>query len=337
MPCAWSAGCLRHVNMDREEEKRMMSKATHKQIRQQNWKIMKRRWQMYLFLVIPLIWLIIFKYVPMAGVQIAFRNYKIKYGIWDSPWVGLKNFKKFFQSYQFERVLWNTIKISIYSLAANFPLPIILALCLNALLNMKYKKFAQTLLYIPHFISTVVMVGMILQIFNIRVGLYGNIARLITGSTPTDILGSATTFPHLYVWSGVWQGMGWGSIIYIAALSNVDPALHEAAQIDGASRFQRCIHIDFPTILPTATILLIMNMGSVMGVGFEKVYLMQNPLNLRSSEVISTYVYKVSMAAGGGNDFSYGTAIGLFNSVVNLMLLIIVNAISRKVGETSLW
>lgn len=290
-----------------------------------------------LMLLPVIVYFIIFKYIPMSGLAMAFKDFQIAKGIWDSPWVGLKNFKKFFQSYQFERVLWNTIKISIYSLAANFPLPIILALCLNALLNMKYKKFAQTLLYIPHFISTVVMVGMILQIFNIRVGLYGNIARLITGSTPTDILGSATTFPHLYVWSGVWQGMGWGSIIYIAALSNVDPALHEAAQIDGASRFQRCIHIDFPTILPTATILLIMNMGSVMGVGFEKVYLMQNPLNLRSSEVISTYVYKVSMAAGGGNDFSYGTAIGLFNSVVNLMLLIIVNAISRKVGETSLW
>lgn len=300
-------------------------------------KMMKRRWQMYLFLLIPLVWLIVFKYFPMVGIQIAFRDYKIRYGIWGSEWVGLEQFAKFFKSYQFERVLSNTIRLSLYGLIAGFPLPILLALCLNAVLNLKYKKFAQTLLYIPHFVSTVVLVGMVLQIFNIRVGLYGYFGRLFTGVTPQDLLGTASAFPHIYVWSGVWQSMGWSSIIYIAALSSVDAELHEAAQIDGASRFQRCIHIDFPSILPTATILLIMNTGNVLSVGFEKTYLLQNPLNLRASEVISTYVYKVSMVAGGSNDFSYGTAIDLFNSVVNMSLLVCVNMISRKVGETSLW
>lgn len=314
-----------------------MKDALSKSIRHQSLKMMKRRWQMYIFLLIPLVWLVVFKYLPMVGVQIAFRNYKIKYGIWNSEWVGLYQFQKFFQSYQFERVLTNTIRLSLYGLIAGFPLPILLALCLNAIMNLKYKKFAQTLLYIPHFVSTVVLVGMILQIFNIRVGLYGYFGRLFTGVTPKDLLGTAAAFPHIYVWSGVWQSMGWSSIIYIAALSSVDAELHEAAQIDGASRFQRCIHIDFPSILPTATILLIMNTGHVLSVGFEKTYLLQNPLNLKTSEVISTYVYKVSMVAGGSNDFSYATAIDLFNSIINMSLLICVNMISRKVGETSLW
>lgn len=292
---------------------------------------------MYMFLLIPLIWLVVFKYVPMAGIQIAFRNYKIKYGIWDSEWVGLWQFQKFFESYQFQRVLVNTVKLSLYGLIAGFPLPILLALCLNAVLHLRFKKIAQTLLYVPHFVSTVVLVGMVLQIFNIRVGLYGYFGRLFTGVTPDDILGKAAAFPHLYVWSGVWQSMGWSSIIYIAALSGVDTELHEAAQIDGASRFMRCVHIDFPSILPTATILLIMNTGNMLSIGFEKTYLMQNPLNLQSSEIISTYVYKVSMVAGGSNDFSFGAAIDLFNAVVNMTLLVTVNMLSKKLSETSLW
>lgn len=296
----------------------------------------KRRWQLFLFLLIPVIWVIIFNYVPMFGVQIAFRKYKIRDGIFGSKWVGLANFRKFFKSYQFERVLINTIRVSFYSLIAGFPLPIVLALCMNTLLNQHYKKFVQTVTYIPHFISTVVLVGMILQVFNSNTGLYGQLGWIFTGHRPTDILSQASVFPHMYVWSGVWQGMGWGSIIYMAALSSVDASLHEAAEIDGASRFQRCIYIDLPCIMPTATILLIMNAGNIMSVGFEKVYLMQNSLNLQTSEVISTYMYKVSLTAQG-NDFSYGTAIGLFNSVVNLTLLAVVNFISKRVTETSLW
>lgn len=300
-------------------------------------KLIRRHWQMYLLLLIPVIWLIVFKYLPMTGIQIAFKNFKIADGIWGSSWVGLKHFKKFFGSYQFSRVLGNTLYLSFYSLLAGFPLPIILALALNCVRNMRYKKFVQTLVYVPHFISTVVLVGMLLQMFNVHIGLYGHIARALTGKTPTDILGKASTFPHMYVWSGVWQNMGWPSIIYLAALSNVDTDLHEAAQIDGASRFQRCIHIDFPCIIPTTIIMLIMNTGNILSIGFEKVYLLQNSLNLRTSEVISTYVYKVSMVAGGSYDFSYGAAIDLFNSIVNMLLLVIVNTISSRVGETSLW
>ena len=296
----------------------------------------RRRWQLFLFLLIPVIWVIIFNYIPMVGVQIAFRKYKIRDGIWGSEWVGLANFVKFFSSYQFERVLMNTVRVSFYSLIAGFPLPIVLALCMNALRNQRYKKFIQTLTSIPHFISTVVLVGMIMQIFNSSTGLYGRLGWLLYGQRPNDILSQAWVFPHLYVWSGVWQGMGWSSIIYMAALSSVDSSLHEAAEIDGASRFQRCIYIDFPSILPTATILLIMNAGNIMSVGFEKVYLMQNSLNLATSEVISTYVYKVSLTASG-SDFSYGTAIGLFNSLVNMTLLVLVNFISKRVTETSLW
>lgn len=314
-----------------------MVKTARRAYKRHQRKMMRRRWQMYLLLLIPMAWLLVFRYYPMFGIQIAFRDYKIADGIWNSKWVGLENFRQFFTSYQFSRVLVNTLRISIYSLLASFPLPIILALCLNAVKNLHYKKFVQTLMYIPHFISTVVLVSMIMQMFNIRIGLYGYLGRLLTGQAPNDLLGQASSFPHLYVWSGVWQNTGWSSIIYLAALSGVDPALHEAAQIDGASRFQRCLHVDLPTIIPTSTILLIMNAGSIMSVGFEKVYLLQNPLNLRTSEIISTYVYKVSMVAGGSYDFSYGTAIDLFNSLVNLTLLVSVNAISSRVSETSLW
>lgn len=296
---------------------------------------LRKYYQLYLFLLIPLLWLIIFHYTPMSFVQVAFRRFKIRDGIWGSEWVGLYHFEKFFSSYQFGRVLKNTLTLSLYSLAAGFPLPILLAVCLNALRGARFKRFVQTVTYIPHFISTVVLVGMVIQFLNPRIGLYGTLAQWLTGTQPRDILGSAQAFSHIYVWSDIWQNMGWSSIIYMAALSSVDAELHEAAEIDGASRLKRCLYIDFPSILPTAVILLIMSVGNVMSVGFEKAYLMQNQLNLSASEVISTYVYKVSIA--NGNDFSYGTAIGLFNSMVNLVLLFSVNAISRKVTSSSLW
>ena len=272
----------------------------------------------------------------MLGIQIAFRKFNAVDGIWGSPWVGLEYFNKFFSSYQFPRVLGNTLRLSIYSLAAGFPIPVILALLINAMRSAKLKKFVQTVTYIPHFISTVVLVGMILQIANTRIGLYGIAWRSVFGTEAPDILGSPKAFPHLYVWSGIWQNAGWNTIVYIAALASVDPGLCEAAEIDGASRFQRLVHIDFPSLVPLATIMLIMNAGHIMSIGFEKVYLMQNSLNRRSSEVISTYVYQVGLGTGR-TDFSYATAIGLFNSVINLTLLIIVNTISRKVGANSLW
>ena len=291
--------------------------------------------QLYLFLLLPLVYLIIFSYIPMAGVQIAFRKYTIRGGIWDSPWIGLKNFSRFFNSYMFERVLVNTLTLSFYGLLAGFPLPILFALCLNVMRNQRFKKAVQLVTYAPHFISTTVLVGMMMALLNPRSGLYGTLCFALTGSYPVDLFSSADAFKHLYVWSDVWQSLGWNAIIYIAALSGVDMELHEAAQIDGASRFQRMIHIDLMSILPTASIMLILSAGNIMSVGFEKVYLMQNDINLRASEIISTYVYKVGLT--GTTDFSYSTAIGLFNSEVNMLILLLVNGVTRRLSSTSLF
>ena len=295
-----------------------------------------RAWQLYLMLLLPLIYLILFKYVPMLGLQIAFKEYSAKGGIWGSPWVGLKYFSKFFGDYNFTRILVNTLRISVYSLVVEFFVPIFLALSINCIKNQAFKKTIQTITYIPHFISVVVLVGIMIQMLNPIIGLYGHAMTALTGSRPADILGIPEAFPHLYVWSSVWQNAGWNSIIYIAALANCDQDLHEAAQIDGATRFQRVLYVDIPAILPTAIILLILNCGKVMGIGFEKVFLMQNSLNLSYSEVISTYVYKQAFGTGMTN-FSYSTTIGLFNSVINFVLITIVNKISGKISETSLW
>ena len=295
-----------------------------------------KHWQLYLFLVIPIVLVFIFNYIPMAGIQLAFKKYNMNLGIMGSPWIGFDNFKKFFRNYQFWRLLKNTLTLSLYGMLAGFPIPIMLALLLNSMNNLKYKKFIQTVTYMPHFISTVVMVGLIIQVFNPRIGLYGIIYSAVTGNNAPDVLGSASAFPHIYVLSGVWQSMGWNSIIYMAALAGVDAELHEAAQIDGASKFQRILHIDLPSILPTAIMLLILNAGSIMNIGFEKAFLMQNNLNLRSSEVISTYVYKMGLESATG-DYGYATAIGLFNSVINFILIVSVNAVSKKVTEQSLW
>lgn len=291
--------------------------------------------QLYLLLALPLIYLIIFAYIPMAGVQIAFKNYTFKGGIWGSEWVGFKHFIKFLSHYQFIPILMNTLRISVYSLIVSTFLPIFLALALNCLNNVGLKKTIQTLTYLPHFISVVVLIGMLTQMLNPIIGIYGNIVRSITGERATDLLGVASAFPHLYVWSGAWQNTGFNSIIYIAALAGSDQDLHEAAQIDGATRLQRVRYIDIPCIIPTAIILLILNAGKIMSVGFEKVYLLQNSLNVTHSEVISTYVYK--QAFGTGTNFSYSTAIGLFNSVINLILIMTVNKISKKVSDSSLW
>lgn len=297
----------------------------------------RQHWQLYVFLLLPVTYIIIFCYVPMGGLVIAFEDYKVRRGIWGSDWVGLSNFIKFFNSFQFVRVLKNTLILSAYSILAGFPIPIIFALMINCMRDGKLKKTIQTIVTLPHFISTAVMVGIILQLFNSHTGLYGIIGKFLTGDSPSNLLGSAAAFRHLYVWTDVWQGFGWGSIIYTAALSGVDPTYHEAAQLDGATRFQRIVHVDFPAILPTVVIMLILRMGSVMSIGFEKVYLMQNSLNLETSQIISTYVYEVSLASNGLSDFSYATAIGMFNSVINLIIISSVNWIAGKVGETSLW
>ena len=298
----------------------------------------KRDWQLHLLLLIPSIWLIIFKYWPLYGLQIAFRNYKAKKGIWGSEWVGLKWFKKFLTNYKFLGIMKNTLIISLYSMITHFVLAVFLALIVNAIRNEKFKKFTQTVIYLPHFISLVILVAMMNQIFNPVSGLYGTLFRLFGGEGyPKDFRALASTFRNLYVWSGVWQQLGWETIIYVAALSGVSKDLHEAAMIDGASRWKRVLHVDFPTLLPTACIMLIMKAGSIMSVGYEKIYLMQSQLNLSTSEVISTYVYKT--AIGTGMDFSYGAAIGLFNSVIDVILLIIVNKITNYLssGENGLF
>ena len=300
-------------------------------------KDVRRDWQLYAFLLVPVLYIVIFAYVPMAGLTIAFRSYSARLGIWGSKWVGLENIIKFFTSQYFGRTVANTILLSAYSLVCSFPIPVIFALMINCLRSQRMKNVCQTIVMMPHFISIVVLVGMLFQFFNARTGLYGNIFYALFGSYQSDPFGNAENFRHFYIWSGVWQGFGWGSIIYVAALSAVDPNLHEAATIDGASRFQRVLHIDFPTILPTIVIMLILNTGSIMSIGFEKVYLMQNPLNLSTSEVISTYVYKVGLSSEGSVDFSYSTAIGLFNSIVNMIFIVVVNAIAGRVSENSLW
>ena len=294
------------------------------------------RWQLYLFLLLPIIHLLIFSYYPMLGAQIAFRRYDLILGMWDSPWVGLDQFRRFFSMPNFGQILYNTIFLSVYGLIVGFPLPILLALMLNAFPFLRIKKYFQTLSYMPHFISIAVVVGMMMQLFSPRVGGIGNIYFMITGDLMPNLFARADNFPHLFVWSTIWQGIGFSSIIYIAALSSVDPELHEAAQIDGASRFKRVLYIDFPSIRPTVVIMLILAIGGIMNVGFERAFLMQNPLNLSRSEVIATYVYKVGLVLGVG-DFSFATAIGLFNSAINFTMLIIVNFIAGRIGESRLW
>lgn len=297
----------------------------------------RRDWQLHLLMLPPIIYMLIFHYVPMYGAQIAFRSYRAGDGILGSEWVGLKWFQKFLTNYNFKQIFRNTVILSLYGIIVGFVLAVAVALLMNTVRNERFKKFTQTIIYIPHFISVVVVVSMINQIFSPVSGLYGTLYRLLGGSGyPYDFRSMAGSFRHLYVWSGVWQNLGWDTIIYIAALSSVSQDHHEAAMIDGANRWQRLIHVDLPAILPTACIMLILQCGSVMSVGFEKVYLMQGKLNLTTAEVISTYVYKVAM--GSGSDFSYASAIGLFNSVINCIILILVNQFSKRAtsGDVSL-
>jgi putative aldouronate transport system permease protein len=296
---------------------------------------MRKSWQLYLLSLLPLIYLIVFRYVPMLGAQIAFKNYNVVNGIWASPWVGFAHFQRFITSHMFARVITNTLSISLYHLIAGFPIPIILALSLNYLGSRRYKKTVQMVTYAPFFISTVVLVGMLLQLLNTHHGIVNNLI-VRAGGQRVDFLGNPNMFYSVYVWSGIWQTYGYSSIIYMAALSGIDPELHEAAIVDGAVITQRIVHIDLPGIMPTAIILLILSTGLVMEIGFEKAYLMQNPLNLRVSEVIDTYVYKIGLT-GAIPQFSYASAIGLFKSVVGLLLLVAVNKIAKHTSESSLW
>ena len=283
----------------------------------------------------PVAYLILFKYVPMYGIIIAFKNFVASKGIWGSEWVGFKQFERFFHSYEFWRLMKNTLFLSAYSLVAGLPFPILLALGLNYANNRMFKKSVQMITYAPHFISIVVMVGIILELLEPRHGLINNMIRAL-GFDTINFMNMPAYFKSIYVWSGIWQSVGFNCIIFLAALSAIDPSLHEAAVVDGASIWRRMWHIDVPGIMPVAIILLILNTGHILDSGFEKVLLMQNPLNLRTSEVIDTYVYKVGLVSQAMN-YSYSTAIGLFKSVIGLTLLVSVNKIAQKTKQSSLW
>lgn len=294
---------------------------------------LKRRWQLYLMLLLPLFYVAVFCYVPMGGIAIAFKDFSFRKGIMGSDWVGIKYFVQFFTSPDMVRILKNTLILSFYQLLITFPLPIILALALHIIGGTKFKKFMQSLTYAPYFISTVVLVGIVLQCLHLNVGIVNNAMELL-GMDRVDFMGKASYFRHIFVWSSAWQTTGYSAIIYIAALGNVDQSLVEASLIDGANRFQRIRIVEIPALKPIITIQLILAVGSIMSLGFDKVILMQNDLNLPVSEIISTYVYKRGLR---DMQYSFATAVGLFNSIVNFILLFTANKLSKKFGETSLW
>ena len=299
------------------------------------WKRISRNWGLYLLLLPSLVLLILFAYKPMYGVVIAFKNYKNSLGILGSPWAEplFKNFQRFFNSYQCEATIRNTLRLSLYSLAVGFPIPIILALMINQITAMRFRRTFQTILYLPHFISTVVMVGLLLIWLSPSSGLVGAFYRLLGKDAP-NVMTSASGFPSIYVWSDVWQHSGWDSIVFLAALSSIDPTLDEAATVDGATRWQKMRYIDLPLLMATACIMLILRAGNLMNVGFEKVFLMQNDLNMSTSEIIATYVYKMGLR---NSQYAVSTAVNLFNNLVNFVLLLLVNCVTRKLGETSLF
>ncbi len=297
------------------------------------WKKIQRHWQYYLLLLLPLTFILVFHYLPMGGLVLAFKSFSIHKGILGSPWVGLKYFRQFFQSPMFWTLIKNTFGISVYSLLVSFPFPILLALAVNEMRGDRFKKSVQMITYAPYFISTVVMVSIIMQVLHPRTGLINLIITTI-GGDPVNFMGEASIFKSIYVWSGVWQYTGYNAIIYIAALAGIDPTLYEAAKMDGVSRFKRILYIDLPGIAPTIIVLLILNVGNLMNIGFEKIYLMQNDLNLASSEIISTYIYKVGLRHA---QFSFSTAVSFFNSMINFILLVVVNGLARRHGEVSIW
>ena len=296
------------------------------------WKRIRKDYQLYLLVLPAIIWYIVFAYIPMYGLQIAFKDYVGALGISGSPWVGLRYFKSFFNSYYAWTVIKNTFVLAFYSMLAGFPFPIIMALMLNELKSQKFKRFTQTVLYAPHFISLVVLVGM-LNLFFTPGGLFNNIRELL-GLEAENFITSASAFRHLYVWSGIWQGTGWGCIIYLAALSGIDPGLYEAATIDGASRLQKIWQINVPALMPTATIILIMNAGSLLSIGFDKVFLLSNSLNSDTSNVLSLYIYNRGIVS---SEFGLSSAVGLMNSIVSFILVLIVNRIAKLLSDTSLF
>ncbi len=296
----------------------------------------KNNWQLYLLLALPIVYMFIFHYYPMYGAQIAFRDFKPKLGIWGSEWVGFEHFIRFVKQYDFVRIIENTLVISIYSLIAGMPFPIILALLLKHIPYRRFGKIVQSITYAPHFISVVVMCGIIMRVLDPRTGMVNNILGIFGIDYSIDLMASKDAFSSIYVWSGVWQGTGFAAIIYIAILAGVDTSLHEAAMVDGASIWKRMWHIDIPALIPQITLSLILSLGNILNVGFEKVLLLQNSVNGSKAEIIATYVYKMGFQATMPNH-SYVTAMGLFQSIISLILIVIVNKIAQKWGEISLW
>ncbi|GAA2056186.1 ABC transporter permease [Leifsonia soli] len=300
----------------------------------QRWRIaLRRHWQLYLLTLAPLAYFAIFKYVPISNAIIAFKDYSPVLGVWGSPWNGFANFQAMLQNPQFPTLVSNTLILSGYAVLASFPIPIILALALNEVRHRWFQKTVQMVTYAPYFISTVVVVSMLILIMAPRLGVISQVFGFFGVPSP-DLLGNPDYFRNIYVWSDVWQTAGYSAVIYMAALSGIDPSLYEAARMDGASRLRKIWHVDIPGIMPTAMIVLILSVGNIMAIGFEKVYLLQNPLNLGQSEIIATYVYKLGILNA---DFGTATAVGLFNSVVNLVLLLVVNWVARRVSGSGLW
>ncbi|THF79101.1 ABC transporter permease [Cohnella fermenti] len=293
---------------------------------------LRKNWHLYAFVLPTVLYFLVFHYFPAYGLVIAFKNYKVSEGIWGSAWTGFEHFERFFDSYYFWDLIRNTMGINIYQLAL-FPIPVIVALAFNELSNGWYKRFLQTVTYAPHFISTVVICGMIISFLNPSSGIVNQIIAGF-GGEPISFLTEPGWFKTIFVVSGEWQRFGWGAILYLAALAGVDPQLHEAAKIDGATRLQRIRNVNIPSIMPTIVIMFILNMGDFMTVGFEKIYLLQNELNLKTSDVIQTYVYRSGLLQA---QYSFSAAIGLFNSLINLFMLVMANRLAKRFSQTSLW
>ncbi|MBO3734485.1 ABC transporter permease [Glycomyces niveus] len=293
---------------------------------------LRRHWQLYALLVLPVAYFVIFQYIPMANNVIAFKDYNVVQGIWGSPWAGLDHFERFFANPVALDLIRNTLMLSFYGFLAGFPIPIILALALNEVRARFFKRTVQMVTYAPHFISTVIVVSMLILIFSPRIGFMSDFLGFF--GMNSNLLADPDAFRSVYVWSDVWQTAGYSAIIYMAALAGIDPSLYEAARLDGASRLRKIWHVDLPGIAPTVVVVMVLSVGNIMAVGFEKAFLLQNPLNLSTSEIIATYTYKIGLLSA---DFSLATAVGLFNSVINLILLLAVNTVSKRVTGNGLW
>lgn len=293
-----------------------------------------KNWELYLLILVPLIFLFLFSYLPMYGVQIAFRDYDILKGFWDSPWVGMKHFKAFLESPMFLRVLTNTLRLSLYNLMM-FPLPIVLALMLKYMPSKRFGKLVQTISYVPHFISTVVMCGMVLQFLNQRYGVINSLIAALGGNRE-NWMADPDAFPHILIWSNIWQNIGYSAITFIATLGGVSKDQHEAAIVDGANIWKRIWHVDIPGILPTVCVMFVMSCGSILTSDFERILLLQNMLNTDVSETISTYVYNLSLGSPMPQ-YSYSTAINLFTTIINIIMLMIANKVTKKLSGSGMW